>query len=788
MATRNPNLDLLISVSDFADHSDLSEQFQHNAVWRQNLGKSAIDLSVPRKSDWYTGLTPEKCPGYSADGKLYSLVIPNLATCTRQQALDYFNNTWTLSELLFSSLKGDEAFYRPPYHSLRHPLIFYYVHPAVLYVNKLRLAKLVDTAIDPKFESLFETGVDEMSWDDMSKNDIEWPAIDEAQAYRRRAYELVTNVIATAPGLEDGHAPITAEDPLWALFMGFEHERIHLETSSVLIRELPLVLLERPEQFPANAASVSSKRGQEFLSIAPGTVRIGKPDNVPTFGWDNEYGERLVNVPAFDVARSLVSNFQFWQFVVDGGYQNEQFWSVTGLSWKQFRNVKCPTFWVLDGPQGLNQYRLRTLFEAIDMPWDWPAVLNYHEAEAYCAWLQAADGEHGYRFLTEAEHHRLAATNGFKLDVKNGEVIAPNGNLNLRASSESSVFADLVTTDGAVANLPGNIADLFGNVWQWLGDHFHPLPGFKINRLYDDFSTPCFDGEHQMIGGGSFISTGGEASVHARFHFRPHFFQHAGLRVVRTNLALGSQTESQLGAVVHLGNEAEVNGEIAASFGQELNSFEDLDLLVDKYVSRRVDGHELAQAHSQSQRALHVGCSVGSFSHILARHFEDVVAVDLRLPLISAAQEIFAAKRYEYHKLDSNLEQFTVSGAIENARPQSVQFRRCDPCSLPADYLNFDFVALTDALTIVPSPLSILSRLNGDRGIVKVGGLLLLVSDFNWQKQVTPKELWLSESQVSDYLKQDFELLEVINLPFINRENERVIRQVSKHCSIWRRL
>jgi hypothetical protein len=36
--------------------------------------------------------------------------------------------------------------------------------------------------------------------------------------------------------------------------------------------------------------------------------------------------------------------------------------------------------------------------------------------------------------------------------------------------------------------------------------------------------------------------------------------------------------------VVHLGNEAEVNGEIASSYGQETNSFEDLDALVDKYA------------------------------------------------------------------------------------------------------------------------------------------------------------------------------------------------------------
>lgn len=35
-----------------------------------------------------------------------------------------------------------------------------------------------------------------------------------------------------------------------------------------------------------------------------------------------------------------------------------------------------------------------------------------------------------------------------------------------------------------------------------------------------------------MIMGGSFVSTGNEASVFARFHFRPHFHQHAGFRLV----------------------------------------------------------------------------------------------------------------------------------------------------------------------------------------------------------------------------------------------------------------
>ena len=49
------------------------------------------------------------------------------------------------------------------------------------------------------------------------------------------------------------------------------------------------------------------------------------------------------------------------------------------------------------------------------------------------------------------------------------------------------------------------------------------LKGFEVHHVYDDFSTPCFDGKHSMIVGGSFVSTGDEGSVFARFHFRPHF-------------------------------------------------------------------------------------------------------------------------------------------------------------------------------------------------------------------------------------------------------------------------
>ncbi len=54
--------------------------------------------------------------------------------------------------------------------------------------------------------------------------------------YRDKAKAVILDVIDNTP-LE---LPIDWDNPFWIVMMGIEHERIHLETSSVLIRQLPL--------------------------------------------------------------------------------------------------------------------------------------------------------------------------------------------------------------------------------------------------------------------------------------------------------------------------------------------------------------------------------------------------------------------------------------------------------------------------------------------------------------------------------------------------------------------
>jgi hypothetical protein len=142
MTTRNPNLNI---VPGLAAQSPCPAKLQ----------AADAELTGPRPRWWWTGKHPEQCPGFDKKaGVLRSMPLPNLANFTRQSVLDYFDNTWTLTEVLFTSLQGTAAFIRQPYHQLRHPMIFYYGHPAVLYVNKFRVAGLLTEPINQYFEQV----------------------------------------------------------------------------------------------------------------------------------------------------------------------------------------------------------------------------------------------------------------------------------------------------------------------------------------------------------------------------------------------------------------------------------------------------------------------------------------------------------------------------------------------------------------------------------------------------------------------------------------------------------
>jgi 5-histidylcysteine sulfoxide synthase/putative 4-mercaptohistidine N1-methyltranferase len=624
----------------------------------------------------------------------------------KQEIRDYFLKTWAIDELLYTQLKSDEVFYHRG-DPLRHIILFYLGHTAVFFINKLYLARIIDKRINPKFESIFAIGVDEMSWDDLDNNHYDWPPVPEVRAYRDEAKRVILNVIDHT-SLE---LPIGWNNPFWMIMMGIEHERIHLETSSVLIRQLPLDLLNKglfgtrcPDSGPAPENSL--------IPVSGASMNLGKPADHPLYGWDNEYGSFMEEVSDFAAAKFLTSNGEYLAFIEDDGYHIKEYWTEEGWNWRNFKQAEMPLFWRRDE----KGYRLRLVAEEIEMPWNWPVEVNYLEAKAFCNWKSAKTGN-VFRLPTEAEWYRLHEV--AQLQEVTEWKKAP-GNINLE------YFTSPCPVDRFAQ---GNFFDVIGNVWQWTETPITGYPGFKVHPMYDDFSTPTFDGKHNLIKGGSWISTGNEATIHSRYAFRRHFYQHAGFRYIQSDAPLKIQQADY-----------ETDGEVALSceenWGDAYTTERAFPLLMADVVRNLLQGNT-------DKRILDMNADTGRLAFELARNCKNVTALDftarmIRMPIQLQEQGYMRYTMKDEGELvfyrDVVLEDFDLTAAKDR-----ILFMQADAMNLKPIYTGYDLIVVPALLEELSDPVLFLSqihtRLNND-------GLLVLASDYEWNPHTTKRENW----------------------------------------------
>jgi 5-histidylcysteine sulfoxide synthase/putative 4-mercaptohistidine N1-methyltranferase len=673
----------------------------------------------------------------------------------RSEIKKYFNQTYDKYENLFEVIADDRGYFERA-DRLRHPLVFYFGHTATFYVNKLRVAKIVGDRVCPGMESLMAIGVDEMSWDDLDDENYEWPTIDEVRDYRNQVRELVNNLIDELP-LE---VPIKWEDPFWIILMGIEHEKIHLETSSVLIRQLPLDMVKMHDDWPIcmddNVIVENS-----LLSIADGTVNQGKKQPSETYGWDNEYGLNITDVSEFKASKYLVSNQEFLAFVEDNAYEVEEWWSKEGWQWLDFKKAKHPVFWVKND----KNFQYRSMTQVIDMPWSWPVEVNYLEAKAFCNWLGAKKGKK-LRLPTEPEYYRIYDEN------VNQDTVA-NNNVDFYASScPVDTYAQ------------GDFYDVVGNVWQWSETAIDGLKGFKVHPSYDDFSVPTFDGKHNLIKGNSWISMGNELLRESRYAFRRHFFQHAGFRYVESDTLVDSdynlyETDSLISQYLEF------------HFGKDYFGIKNFP----KVCIEKCKPHM-----TKTSRAFDIGCAVGRSSFELARYFDKVDAVDFSTRFILNAINLQEKGEIRYLIDDegelTSLKEFNLSDLDLGDRANNVEFTQGDACNLKDKYTNYDLIFAGNLIDRLYEPRAFLkdiaSRLNS-------GGLLVITSPYTWLEEYTLKENWIGGKKINgenfttldglhEYLDPNFEFLEKHDVPFVIRETRRKHQLTVAQMTIWRKL
>ena len=681
---------------------------------------------------------------------------------TRTKITTYFTETWELYESLFALINKDQAYYLRP-EPLRHPLIFYYGHTATFFINKLMLGKFLTQRIDPHLESICAVGVDEMSWDDLKPDNYEWPTVERVRDYRNQVKEIILGLIQTMPIATQ----IEQDSLAWLILMGIEHERIHIETSSVIMRMMDLEHLSPAAPWHSCQKSASAP-ANTLLPVNGKTVRLGKPESNNTYGWDNEYGEEIVAVANFKASQYLVSNAEFMGFIEAGGYQNPQWWTEEGQHWLDYTKAKMPRFWLYrDG-----QYLQRNLLDEQPLPLDWPAEVNYLEAKAFCNWLAAEQGRF-IRLPTEAEWQVMRDT--LQTDLPHWQK-AP-GNINLEHFASSCPVNEFPQ---------GDFYDIIGNVWQWTESPIDAYDGFAVHPLYDDFSTPTFDGLHNLIKGGSWISTGNEATRDSRYAFRRHFFQHAGFRYIESE-----SNELPVKPVNRFETQTDISQMLHRHYGHNTSSeFTELGNIIHKYANN----------NGALSKALDFGCGTGRLAYELARHIPHVDGIDFTARHIQHALHFKerGVLRYALPE-EGELQSFHEVSLSElglDALAHKVEFAQGDGHNLKPQFTGYDVIVAHQVLEFLYDPAQCLNKLL-ER--LNTGGLLVLSSAYQWSEALNDSKRWLGgikrdgeNVSTIDGLTTLFDgLLELVSTQEVTsqqRVNARCTQLLQNQVSVWRKL
>jgi iron(II)-dependent oxidoreductase len=263
------------------------------------------------------------------------------------------------------------------------------------------------------------------------------------------------------------------------------HENQHDET---MLQALNLrtgsPLLDRGSALPPGRAGVAG----ESVLVPAGEFVLGVDAVTEPHSLDNERNAHVVDVPAFRIGRVPVTNGEWRQFIDDGGYQQQRWWSDRGWTHRQEAALTAPQFWNQDGT--------RTRFGHVEeVPADEPVQhITYFEAEAYAAWA-------GARLPTEEEWEKAAAW-----DPATGK----RRRFPWGASEPTEHLANLggdALRPAPVGAYPASASaygaeQMLGDVWEWTSSPLRPWPGFTP-MLYEQYSQPFFDGDYKVLRGGS---------------------------------------------------------------------------------------------------------------------------------------------------------------------------------------------------------------------------------------------------------------------------------------------
>lgn len=355
--------------------------------------------------------------------------------------------------------------------SLMSPLCWDLAH--IGHYEELWLVRAITDAppTDPRFDDVYDAFRHPRR--ERSRLDILAPAAArefDAQV-RARALDVLDRVDLRggAPLLRDG----------FVYGMVAQHEHQHVETM--------LATLQLMEEFAHPAADGAGDRTPPPASDLPDEVLV--PAGACTMGtddtpwaYDNERPAHEIELAAFRIDTTPVTNRAYAEFVEAGGYDDDVLWSRAGREWRDEAQLRGPQFWMRDGDGRWTRRRFGRV-EAVP-PEEPVQHVCWYEADAYARWR-------GKRLPTEAEWERAARG-------------AAPGTANLWREGPHRFAPSPVGSDPAGVSECG-AHQMLGDVWEWTSSDFLPYPGFRAFP-YREYSEVFFGDEYKVLRGGSWAT------------------------------------------------------------------------------------------------------------------------------------------------------------------------------------------------------------------------------------------------------------------------------------------
>jgi ergothioneine biosynthesis protein EgtB len=282
--------------------------------------------------------------------------------------------------------------------------------------------------------------------------------------------------------------------------LGCHHEQQHQELLLTDILHLfaqnplkPAYKLPEPLLFEPQVV-----RAPVYLPFDGGLVEIGHEGN--GFAFDCEGPRHSVFIEPYRLADRPVTNREWIEFIVDGGYRDPLLWLSEGWAALRDQGWTMPLYW----EQRDDAYWTMTLRGAQPLDLDAPVThVSYFEADAFATWSHR-------RLPTEMEWEN--ATRGVPLAGN----FADSGYLRPRPAS-------------VTAELP---RQMFGDAWEWTRSAFLPYPRFRpAAGAVGEYNGKFMSGQF-VLRGGSCVTPRGHIRRSYRNFFPPAMrWQFAGVRL-----------------------------------------------------------------------------------------------------------------------------------------------------------------------------------------------------------------------------------------------------------------